>query len=274
MPPLIDLPWIPSLMNSHRFDVLIVGAGLSGIGLACHLRRNCPSKQLAILESRDVSGGTWDLFRFPGIRSDSDMFTLGYKFRPWTGDQDIADGESILNYIRETATEYNVDRDIRYAHDVRKVSWSSEDSQWTVETFDRQKGELVTFRCNLLMMCTGYYSYESGHTPEFAGRSDFQGPVVHPQHWPHDVELTGKKVVVIGSGATAVTLVPAIAETAEHVVMLQRSPSYILSRPKLSRVSRLLRKHPAPPLSAQSFVVGTVLPHVGRPYMCLSYKSF
>jgi monooxygenase len=214
---------------SEHFDVLIVGAGLSGIGAAHHLQRNCPGKSYAILEGREAIGGTWDLFRYPGIRSDSDMYTMGYSFRPWTDAKAIADGPSILNYIRDTAKEGDIERHIRFNHRVARASWSSEDASWTVET---KSGEGMTvFTCNILFMCSGYYRYAAGYTPEFAGGERFEGRIVHPQHWPEDLDYANKRVVVIGSGATAVTLVPAMAERAAHVTMLQRSPGYIVAQP-------------------------------------------
>jgi cation diffusion facilitator CzcD-associated flavoprotein CzcO len=222
------------------FDVLIVGAGLSGIGAGAHLRMECPNKSFAILEGREALGGTWDLFRYPGIRSDSDMYTLGYRFRPWNDPKAIADGPSILKYIRETAKEYELDKEIRYNHRVKRASWSSADARWKVEA---QRGEeTVQLTCNFLYLCTGYYDYDQGYTPDFAGMDDFKGRIVHPQKWTDDIEYEGKKVIVIGSGATAVTLVPALAEKAEHVTMLQRSPSYILSLPSEDKIANFLRK--------------------------------
>lgn len=229
-------------MTTQRFDALIVGAGLSGIGLACHLKMKCPQKTFTILEARDAIGGTWDLFRYPGIRSDSDMYTLGYSFHPWRGEKDIADGRSILQYIRETATEHQIDKHIRFHHAVRKASWSTSDACWTVEVQVGPEERVETFQCGLLLMCPGYYKYSHGYTPDFPGRDRFRGRVIHPQNWPEDFDCKGKQVVVIGSGATAVTLVPAIAKTAEHVVMLQRSPTYVVSRPETGRISHWLRR--------------------------------
>ena len=211
-------------------DVPIIGAGLSGIGAACHLQRECPEKSVAILEARDSIGGTWDLFRYPGIRSDSDMFTLGYSFRPWASPQAIADGPAILRYVRETAQEYGVDRRIHFAHRATRAEWSSATARWTVTATRSSEGgadETVTFTCAFLSVCSGYYRYDHGFTPSFAGAEEFTGQIVHPQHWPEDLDYTGKRVVVIGSGATAVTLVPTMAEQAAHVTMLQRSPTYI-----------------------------------------------
>lgn len=212
-------------MTEH-VDVLIVGAGLSGVGAACRLRERLPGKTYAVLEARDAIGGTWDLFRYPGIRSDSDMFTLGYPFRPWKDPKAIADGPSILSYIRSTAEAFGVTDHIRFGHRVVQASWSSSDARWTVTT-----AHGATFTCRFLYLCSGYYSYESGHVVDFPGRAEFAGQIVHPQHWPSSLDHAGKQVVVIGSGATAVTLVPALASTASRVTMLQRSPSYIVARP-------------------------------------------
>jgi monooxygenase len=214
--------------NEH-FDVLIVGAGLSGIGAGCHLQANCPGKTYAILESRDCIGGTWDLFRYPGIRSDSDMYTLGYSFRPWEQSRSIVDGASILDYVRETAREHGVDREVRFHHRVTRVEWSSAAARWTVEAERTDTGETVRMSCGFLLMCSGYYRYEQGYTPDFPGVERFAGRIVHPQHWSEDIDYAGRRVVVIGSGATAVTLVPALAAGAAHVTMLQRSPTYVAS---------------------------------------------
>lgn len=229
-------------MRSGHVDVLIVGAGLSGIGAARHLQDKCPDKTFAIVEGRDAIGGTWDLFRYPGIRSDSDMYTLGYNFRPWTDTQVIADGDRIRNYICETATEGGLHKHIRFGHKVVKASWSSETATWTVEALHRASGETVTMTCGWLMMCSGYYNYEHGFTPEFKGRDSFGGQIIHPQHWPESLDYTDKRVVVIGSGATAVTLIPAMTDKARHVTMLQRSPSYVIAVPKRDKVSESLRK--------------------------------
>jgi len=228
-------------VSIEQFDVVIVGAGLSGIGAACHLQTECPSKRYVLLESRDSIGGTWDLFRYPGIRSDSDMYTLGYNFKPWRGAKSIADGSSILNYIKETATEYEIDRNIRYKHSVEKAAWSSLHASWFIEAKRSDTAEIVRFQCNFLLMCAGYYSYESGHTPEFEDRGCFQGAIVHPQAWPEDLDYRGKQIVVIGSGATAVTLVPELAKSAEHVVMLQRSPTYIVPSSEEDAIANFLR---------------------------------
>jgi monooxygenase len=227
-------------MTPEHVDVLIVGAGISGIGAGFHIQDKCPGRTYAILEGRDVIGGTWDLFRYPGIRSDSDMFTLGYKFRPWLEARAIADGPSILDYLRETADEHGIDRHIRFGHRVRRAEWSTPEARWTVQ-IDRG-GEPLTLTCGFLFICTGYYRYDRGFSPEFAGTEDFGGRIVHPQFWPEDLDTTGQRVVVIGSGATAVTLVPALAETAEHVTMLQRSPSYVLALPGTDPIAGLVRR--------------------------------
>jgi len=226
----------------EHVDVLVVGAGLSGIGAACHLRQNCPQKRFAILEGRGALGGTWDLFRYPGVRSDSDMYTLGYSFRPWRDAKAIADGPAILNYIRQTAAEYGIDRNILYDHRVRRASWSSADAVWAVEAETGPEKRVVRFTCDFLYLCTGYYDYESGYTPEWPGVERFGGSLVHPQKWPRNLDYAGKRVVVIGSGATAVTLVPAMAERAAHVTMLQRSPTYVVARPAEDKVANWLRR--------------------------------
>jgi len=229
-------------MTTEHVDVLIVGAGISGIGAAWHLQDRCPDRTYAIVEGRDDLGGTWDLFRYPGVRSDSDMHTLGYSFKPWTADKAIADGPSILAYLRETVHEYGIDRHIRFGHHIDRATWSSADATWTVEGHRTADGEPVTMTCGYLFMCSGYYSYKAGYTPEFEGIEDFGGQVVHPQQWPEDLDYAGKRVVVVGSGATAMTLVPALAETAGHVTMLQRSPTYVVSRSDVDSVANNLRK--------------------------------
>jgi cation diffusion facilitator CzcD-associated flavoprotein CzcO len=228
-------------MDSTYLDVLIVGAGLSGIGAAYHLQTKCPGKRYAILEGRETLGGTWDLFRYPGIRSDSDMYTLGYSFRPWTNAKAIADGPSILEYVRSTAVDYGIDRHIRYGHKVTSATWSSKDARWTVQA-TLKSGETVELTCGFLFMCAGYYDYDEGYTPEFAGRDAFKGRIVHPQKWTSDVDYAGKRVVVIGSGATAVTLVPEMAKKAAHVTMLQRSPTYVVSAPESDAIANWLRE--------------------------------
>jgi monooxygenase len=227
----------------EHVDVLILGAGLSGVGAACHLRRECPDKTFAILEARSAMGGTWDLFRYPGIRSDSDMFTLGYSFRPWKEAKAIADGTSIRRYIEETARDHGIDQSIRFHHRVVRAEWSTREARWTVTAERSDTGETVQLTCSFLFGCTGYYRYDEGFTPHFEGKERFKGRIVHPQHWPEDLDYSGKRIVVIGSGATAVTLVPALSERAAHVTMLQRSPSYIVSLPARDPLADLLRRH-------------------------------
>ncbi|MGH6780606.1 MAG: flavin-containing monooxygenase [Sphingomonadaceae bacterium] len=234
-------------MAVEHFDVLIVGAGISGIGAGYHLQANCPGKRYVILEGRADIGGTWDLFRYPGIRSDSDMYTLGYSFKPWTEAKAIADGPSILNYLHETARENAIDRHIRFGHHVKRANWSTADARWTVEA--EQGGETVRFTCGFLFMCSGYYNYAAGYTPEFEGAERFQGQIVHPQRWTNDIDYAGKRVVVIGSGATAVTLVPEMAKQAAHVTMLQRSPTYVVSRPAVDKLANRLRSVLPPTLA-------------------------
>ena len=229
-------------MNSEHFDVLIVGAGLSGVGAGYRISTQCPGKTWAILEARDRIGGTWDLFRYPGIRSDSDMFTLGYQFRPWRKARAIADGDSIRTYIEETAAEFGIDRRIRFGQKVVSADWDPSRSQWTVQVDVAGTGP-VAYTCSFLYMCSGYYSYEAGYAPDFPGLGSFQGRVVHPQQWPEDLDYTGKRVVVIGSGATAVTLVPVMAETAGHVTMLQRSPTYVASLPGVDPVAAAANRY-------------------------------
>jgi cation diffusion facilitator CzcD-associated flavoprotein CzcO len=225
----------------EHFDVLIVGAGLSGIGAAKHLQDKCPQKTYAVLEGRDAIGGTWDLFRYPGIRSDSDMYTLGYVFKPWREAKAIADGPSIRKYVRETASENGIDRHIRFNHSVKRASWSTPDALWTVEAEAGAEQRVVRFTCNFLFMASGYYSYAGGYMPDFPGIEKFQGRIVHPQKWPEDLDYANKKVVVIGSGATAVTVVPEMARIAAHVTMLQRSPTYVVSRPAEDAMANWLR---------------------------------
>jgi cation diffusion facilitator CzcD-associated flavoprotein CzcO len=235
-------------MSVEHVDVLIVGAGLSGIGAAYYLQTRCPKKSYAILEGRDTMGGTWDLFRYPGVRSDSDMYTLGFSFRPWRNPKAIADGPSILAYIRDTAQAYGIDQQIRFGHRVRRAEWSSDDLRWTVEA-ERASGEVVRLTCNFLYMCNGYYDYERGYMPEWPGVEQFIGQIVHPQQWPEKLDYAGKRVVVIGSGATAVTLVPAMAKQAAHVTMLQRSPTYVVSLPSEDATANWLRGHLPPRLA-------------------------
>ncbi|MBU9375909.1 NAD(P)/FAD-dependent oxidoreductase [Burkholderia multivorans] len=222
------------------FDVLIIGAGISGIGMACHLARECPDKRVGILERRHAIGGTWDLFRYPGIRSDSDMFSFGYQFRPWHEYKVLADGPSIRQYVADTAREHGVDRLIRFGVRIDGASWSTERCRWTVSARQEDTGEALTFTCAYLIPCTGYYNHDQGYLPDFPGQERFKGLRVHPQHWPEELDYRGKRVVVIGSGATAVTLVPAMAGRAAHVTMLQRSPSYIFSVPAYDKISAAL----------------------------------
>jgi len=223
-------------------DVLIIGAGISGIGAAYYLQKNSPQKKYIILERRERLGGTWDLFKYPGIRSDSDMFTLGYEFKPWVNEQAIADGPRIWNYLHETANENGILPHIRYNKKAVTANWDSKTARWLVTVQDEKSGEAQVIACKFLFMGAGYYNYDEGYTPQFEGRDDFKGEIIHPQFWPEDFDYTGKRVVVIGSGATAVTLIPSMTDKAEHVVMLQRSPSYVMSRPQGDGVNRLLRK--------------------------------
>jgi monooxygenase len=226
----------------EHLDVLVVGAGLSGVAAGHYLQAECPWVRYAILEARDAIGGTWDLFRYPGIRSDSDMYTLGYSFRPWDSDTAIADGPAILRYIRETAAAEGIDRHIRFHHRVVRAEWSTPEARWHVTAQRTDTGETVELTCGFLFSCSGYYRYDRGYEPEFPGADRFQGTLVHPQHWPEDLDVGGKRVVVIGSGATAITLVPALAEAADHVVMLQRSPTYVTSLPGEDPLAALVRR--------------------------------
>ncbi len=223
------------------FDVIIVGAGLSGIGSACHLTRECPGKTYAVLEAREDMGGTWDLFRYPGIRSDTDMESFGYDFAPWTTPESIAAGHKILDYIKKTAADYDVTKHIQFSKRVTTINWSSETALWTLSIDDIKAGKPVEMTCRFLSMCPGYYRYDKGHRPEFKGEADFKGDVIHPQFWPDDLNYAGKKIVLIGSGATAITLMPQLAETAAHVTMMQRTPTYIASRPSKDKIAVLLR---------------------------------
>jgi len=219
------------------YDVLIIGAGISGIGMACHLAKECPEKRVAILERRNAIGGTWDLFRYPGIRSDSDMFSFGYAFRPWHDYKVLADGPSIQRYIADTAREHGVDRRIHFGLKIEGATWSTEQRLWTVHARHEGRAEASTFTCKYLIPCTGYYNHDQGYLPNFPGQERFQGLCIHPQHWPENLDYRGKRVVIVGSGATAVTLVPAMADQAAHVTMLQRSPSYIFSVPAYDKIS-------------------------------------
>ena len=233
-------------LEAEYVDVLIIGAGLSGVGAACHLQSECPDKTFALLEARPESGGTWDLFRYPGVRSDSDMFTLAYEFKPWPGTASIGDGPSILRYIRDTAHDRGIDEKIRYHSRAVRASWSSAAARWTVEVERSDTGTTEYLTCAFLFGNTGYYRYDAGYTPHFEGSESFTGRIVHPQQWPADLDCTGRRVVVIGSGATAVTLVPALAEQAGHVTMLQRSPSYIAALPAVNPLDELARRRLSP----------------------------
>lgn len=228
-------------MNKEHFDVLIIGAGISGIGAAYHLQTKSPNRTFAILEGRDGIGGTWDLFKYPGIRSDSDMYTLGYAFKPWTEQKAIADGPSIMKYLHEAADENDIKKHIRFHHMVKSAAWSTDTSSWTLQV--ERGGEPVELSCNFLFLCGGYYKYASGYTPDFAGMDRFEGQTIHPQFWPEDLDYKNKRVVVIGSGATAVTIVPEIAKDAGHVVMLQRSPTYMGARPAIDKLAISIRKY-------------------------------
>jgi cation diffusion facilitator CzcD-associated flavoprotein CzcO len=229
-------------MTSENVDVVVVGAGLSGIGAGYHLQTMSPDRSYVILEGRESLGGTWDLFKYPGVRSDSDMHTLGFSFKPWTEAKSIADGPSILKYLKQTVSQFGIDKHIRYGQLVTKAQWSTDDAQWTVTSTNKATGATNTYTCSFLFMCSGYYSYKKGHTPEFTGRERFKGAIVHPQEWPTDLDYAGKRVVVIGSGATAVTIVPSMADKAAHVTMLQRSPTYMVSRPDHDVLANRMRK--------------------------------
>jgi monooxygenase len=251
--------------HGEHYDVLIVGAGLSGIGAAVHLSKRCPGHTFALLEGREAIGGTWDLFRYPGIRSDSDMHTLGYAFRPWTEAKAIADGPSILRYVRDTAREYGIERHIHFRHRVVRASWDSGRARWTVEAERGPDKERVRLTCGFLLMCSGYYNYAEPHRPRFPGEERFAGPIIHPQFWPEQLDYRDKRVVVIGSGATAVTLVPEMAREAAHVTMLQRSPTYVVSGPAENRLAnamrRVLPERLAYALTRWKNVLGALLTH-------------
>ena len=229
-------------MDNH-FDVIVIGAGISGIGAGYHLQTKCPGKSYAILEGRDTIGGTWDLFKYPGIRSDSDMYTLGFSFFPWKEKEAIADGPSILKYLDETSKKFNIDKKIKFNHYVKDASWCSEKSIWTLKVEDKNLMDTVTISCNFIFMCSGYYSYEKGYTPDFDGINEFNGKIMHPQKWDTSIDYSNKEVIVIGSGATAVTLVPEMAKDAKHVTMLQRSPTYVVSAPQQDPLAIFLQKY-------------------------------
>jgi monooxygenase len=231
-----------STSTAHHTDTLIIGAGISGIGVASRLRQEFPDRDIAILERRNAIGGTWDLFRYPGIRSDSDMFTFGYDFRPWDELKVLADGESIRSYVVDTAREFGVDKSIDYGLKVLSADWSSATQTWTVTALREATGDTETWTCSFIVTATGYYNYDQGYLPDFPGADTFQGTRIHPQQWPEDFDYTGKKVVVIGSGATAITLVPAMADAAEHVTMLQRSPSYVFTLPGTDKITAVQRR--------------------------------
>jgi len=228
--------------SQSHFNVVVVGAGISGIGAGYHLQKQCPNKSFVILEGRERFGGTWDLFRYPGIRSDSDMHTMGYRFKPWIDEKFIADGSSILNYLEETIDENNLGNKIRYQHKVLTSSWSSSTSKWTLEVKNLTSGLTENFTCNFLMMCGGYYNYDEGYSPHFENQEQFNGLIIHPQKWPDNLDYKNKKVVVIGSGATAVTIIPAMADQVEHITMLQRSPTYFMSAPDKDMIGNFFKK--------------------------------
>lgn len=228
--------------QQHYYDIIIIGAGISGISAAYHLQTYCPDKTFVILEARQSIGGTWDLFKYPGIRSDSDMYTLGFSFRPWTNPKAIADGPAIMEYLHETVEALHLQPHIQFGSKVKQADWSSESAQWTLEV-QQEDGHMLSYSCNFLFGCGGYYSYEEGFMPDFAGIERFQGPIIHPQKWPEDLDYSNKKMVIIGSGATAITLLPSLAETAKHVTMLQRSPSYILTAPAEDKLANFFNKH-------------------------------
>ena len=227
--------------NKEKFvDVIIIGAGISGIGAACHLKKNCPKKSFLILEGRKKMGGTWDLFKYPGIRSDSDMHTFAYKFRPWTFDNTISDGKTILRYLNDTILEFNLENNIKYNNWIDEINWDSSINKWTVFGFDKEKNKKIQYSSKYLMSCTGYYDYEKGHTPDFKGLENFNGKFIHPQKWTDDIDYSNKDVVVIGSGATAITIVPSLSNKAKHVTMLQRSPTYLMNLPKKDKFTNFL----------------------------------
>ena len=228
---------------NKKIDVLVVGAGLSGIGAGYHLQKKCPETSFLILEGRENIGGTWDLFKYPGVRSDSDMYTLGYNFKPWKEQEAIADAPSILKYLNETVEEFNLKSKIRFGKYVKKARWSSDSNQWTVDIEDKKTGKFSQILCSFIFMCSGYYSYKEGYTPHFEGKENFKGDIIHPQKWDPSFDYSNKKIVVIGSGATAVTIVPEMAKTAKHVTMLQRSPTYVVAAPERDNLANKLRKY-------------------------------
>lgn len=229
-------------MGQQHFDIIIIGAGLSGIGSACHISKECPDKSLAILERRQTMGGTWDLFRYPGIRSDSDMTSFGFQFKPWFSDKVLAKGPDIRDYVIETAAEYGIKDKVHFGLKITSANWSSSEQQWKLEAVHEPTGDIRTFTCNFFLNCTGYYNYDQGYRPHFDNEESFEGQIIHPQHWPENFDYSGKKVVVIGSGATAVTLVPSMADKASHVTMLQRSPTYIMSLPDNDKIASFMAK--------------------------------
>ena len=228
--------------KSKHYDVIIIGAGISGIGAGCHIKKHCPKKSFAILEGRENIGGTWDLFRYPGIRSDSDMHTMGFRFRPWKTTNIIAKGSSILNYLCETVEEYKLEQNILLNNWIKHASWCSSQAKWTVKIQEKNNVEINKLTCDFLWLCGGYYSYKKGYTPNFKGRESFEGQIIHPQEWPKNLNYNDKNVVVIGSGATAVTIVPSMAKKASHVTMLQRSPTYYELAPYESNLEKSLQK--------------------------------
>ena len=227
--------------NKHKFvDVIIIGAGISGIGAACHLKRNCPKKSFLVLEGRNKIGGTWDLFKYPGIRSDSDMYTFAYKFSPWTHKNTISDGKTILKYLNDTSSKFDLENNIKYNHWIDEISWNSSKKEWTVFGVDKEKNKKIEYKCKFLMSCTGYYDYDNGYTPDFKGLENFKGKFIHPQKWTNDIDYLNKDVIVIGSGATAITLIPSLSEKAKHVTMLQRSPTYLMNLPRVDKFTNFL----------------------------------
>ena len=232
----LGIKWIKIAMAQQHLDVLIIGAGISGIGIGVHLTQKAPNKTFAILERRQTIGGTWDLFRYPGIRSDSDMSTFGYEFKPWTGSKVLADGTSIRNYVNQTANEYKMLEKVHFNRHVKAANWSCEKQLWQLEVFNSADNKTEQWTADFLLGCTGYYDYDKGFKPDFPQEDQFKGQIIHPQHWPDNLDYSGKKVVIIGSGATAITLVPAMADTAAHVTMLQRSPTYIAAVPSIDKL--------------------------------------